>query len=102
MPVLAALLAAACLLAVPSAAREAPLPPFWVGFAEDLPKEIGTEATDAARGLGATALRVTTQWRTGLTALDPAETARLDRAVAAGSGLRLFLSVWHERRLGAA
>jgi hypothetical protein len=87
-------LAATCLLAVPSAARETSLPPFWVGFAEDLPKETGADATDAARGLGATALRVTTQWSSGRTELDPAETARLDRAVAAAPGLRLFLSVY--------
>lgn len=68
--------------------------PFLVGFAEDLPKEIGAQATDPARALGATAMRLTTQWSSAQTQLDPAEITRLDRAVAASSGLRLFLSVY--------
>ena len=40
--------------------------PFLVGFAEDMPKETGSQATDQARALGATAMRLTTQWSTGL------------------------------------
>ncbi len=68
--------------------------PFLVGFADDLPKEIGAHATDPARALGATAMRLTTQWSPSQTQLDPAEITRLDRAVAAASGLRLFLSVY--------
>lgn len=68
--------------------------PFAVGFAEDLPKEIGTQATDPARALRATAFRLTTQWRPGQTQLDAAEVTRLDRAAAATAGLRVFLSVY--------
>lgn len=89
----AATVAATCLLVLPAAAPEA-LAPFWVGFAEDLPKERGTEATDAARALGATALRLTTRWAPGQVELEPEEAARLDRAVAASAGLRLFLAVY--------
>ena len=39
-------------------------------------------------------MRVTTQWSPGRTTLDALETERLDRAVAAASGLRLFLSIY--------
>jgi hypothetical protein len=65
-----------------------------VGFADDLPKERGAEAVGAARRLGSTALRLTTRWAPGQTALDPGEAERLDRAVAASAGLRVFLSVY--------
>ena len=65
-----------------------------VGFADDLPKEIGVEATDPARSLGAGALRLTTQWSLGQTQPDAVEVSRLDRAVAAAAGLRVFLSVY--------
>ena len=75
--------------------------PFLVGFAEDLPKEIGTQATDPARALGATGIRLTTQWSPGQTQLDATEITRLDRAVAASSGLRLFLSVYGTAGLSA-
>ena len=68
--------------------------PFTVGFADDLPKEIGMQATNPARALGATALRLTTQWALGQTQLATAEASRLDRAVAASTGLRVFLSVY--------
>lgn len=90
------LLAACCavaLLAVQPAPTQSTTS-FVVGFAEDLPKEIGTQATDPARVLGATAFRLTTQWSAGQTQLDAAEVTRLDRAVAAAAGLRVFLSVY--------
>ena len=40
-------------------------PPLVVGFADDLPMEMGVQATDPARSLGASALRLTTKWRLG-------------------------------------
>ncbi|MGZ8687683.1 MAG: hypothetical protein ACXWZP_04580, partial [Gaiellaceae bacterium] len=91
------ILLAGCWLVASMAVQSAPTQsttPFTVGFAEDLPKEIGTQATDPARSLGATAFRLTTQWSPGQTQLDAAEVTRLDRAVAAAAGLRVFLSVY--------
>jgi hypothetical protein len=90
------LLAACCTVALLAVQRTPTqsATPFVVGFAEDLPKEIGTQATDPARSLGATAFRLTTQWAPGQTHPDTAELTRLDRAVAAAAGLRVFLSVY--------
>lgn len=91
---LAALVLAGSLATVPSAVSQKDPARFTVGFADDLPKELGATATDAARALGATSLRLTTRWSPGAVGLDSAEAARLDRALAAASGLRVFLSVY--------
>lgn len=91
------ILFACCLVVGLMAVQPAPTQstsPFTVGFADDLPKEIGMQATDPARSLGATAIRLTTQWSLGQTQLDAAEVTRLDRAVVAAAGLRVFLSVY--------
>ena len=69
--------------------------PFLVGFAEDLPKEIGTQATDPARALGATAMRLTTQWSLCADATRCKPRSRGSTALLLlSSGLRLFLSVY--------
>jgi len=86
-------LVASAAFAVQSAPTQSTTP-FTVGFAEDLPKEIGAQATDPARALGATAFRLTTQWSPGQTQLAAAEVTRLDRALGAAAGLRVFLSVF--------
>ena len=76
-------------------------PPLVVGFADDLPMEMGVQATDPARSLGASALRLTTKWRLGQSQLDAAEMTRFDRAVAAAAGMRVFLSVYGTAGSGA-
>jgi hypothetical protein len=61
------------------------------GFADDLAPN---NAPAVARDLGARALRLPVHWRAGQTALGPADAARLDRAVGALSGMRIFLAVY--------
>jgi fibronectin type 3 domain-containing protein len=68
--------------------------PFFFGFSEDLPKEIGAAAVAPAAGLGASAFRLTTLWTPGQTALAADEAAKLDRATAAASGQRIVLAVF--------
>ena len=66
----------------------------FVGFAEDLPKEIGATAVAPATDLGAGAFRITLMWSPGQTQLLDADAAKLDRATAATTGLRLILAVY--------
>jgi hypothetical protein len=75
--------------AAPATSGEA----FFVGFAEDLPKEIGSSAVTPAAELGGRAFRLTTLWSPGQP-LAAAERTRLTRAVAAASGQRLVLAVF--------
>ena len=65
---IAVVVALAALLAVPSA-RTAATPGFFVGLAEDLPREIGSAAVDPAAELGAKAFRITLMWSPGQTQL---------------------------------
>ena len=91
---------AAVLTALVATGTAAPTPgvPLLVGFAEDLPKEIGgSSAVAAADGLGGAAFRLTTLWSPGRTAPTPDESTKLQRAVAAAAGQRLVLSVYGER-----
>ena len=67
---------------------------FFVGFSEDLPKEIGAAAVTPAKALGASAFRLTLQWSPGQTALTAADATKLDRAVAAAAGTRTVLAVY--------
>ena len=92
---LAAVLAA-LLLVGSSSSRAAQGEPFFVGFSEDLPKEIGTDAVLPAAELGGTAFRLTTQWTLGRTSIPAAEAAKLSRAVAAAAGQRIVLAVYGE------
>ena len=68
--------------------------PFFVGFSEDLPKEIGASAVDPAAGLGGRAFRLTTLWTPERTVLTAAEKTKLDRATAAATGQRIVLAVF--------
>jgi len=68
--------------------------PFFVGFSEDLPKEIGAAAVAPAAGLGGSAFRLTTQWSPGQTAIAGEEAVKLDRAVAASGSQRIVLAVF--------
>ncbi len=69
--------------------------PFFFGFSEDLPKEIGAGAVEPAGELGGSAFRLTTLWAPGRTAIPADEATRLDRAVAAaGSSHRIVLAVY--------
>jgi hypothetical protein len=68
--------------------------PFFVGFSEDLPKEIGSSAVAPAAVLGGSAFRLTTLWSPGRAAPTAAERAKLDRAAAAAAGQRLVLAVF--------
>src|SRR4029453_18895742 len=92
---LAAVLAA-LLVAGGSSGSAAPGEPFFVGFSEDLPKEIGADAVVPAAELGGPAFRLTTQWTPGRTAIPAAEAAKLSRAVAAAAGQRIVLAVYGE------
>ncbi len=67
---------------------------FFVGFDDDLAKQVGTPATGPMRALGAGAVRVTLQWSPGETTLTQGDATGLDRAVAASSGLRVLLTVY--------
>jgi hypothetical protein len=90
---LAAVLAA-LLFAAGGTARAAPGEPFFVGFSEDLPKEIGASAFVEADALGAPTFRLTTQWAPGRTAIPADEAAKLSSAVAAAGARRLVLAVY--------
>jgi chitodextrinase len=91
---LAALLAT--VVAVQVASSSGPGGGFVYGFTEDLPKEIGSEATAPAQELGAKAFRVTLMWEPGQTALTDTDVARLDKATGAvaGAGMRYVLAVY--------
>ncbi|HEY3183864.1 MAG TPA: hypothetical protein VGJ77_13570, partial [Gaiellaceae bacterium] len=82
--------ALAALAAAPSAVSGGN-PGFFVGFSDDLPKEVGADAITPATELGASAFRFTLQWSPGQTALSATDAAKLDRAVAAASGSRVVL-----------
>ena len=84
-----ATLGAAC-----SAVRATAGDRFFVGFSDDLPKEIGSAAVAPAAALGARGFRLTTQWSPGQTAIASEEAAKLDRAVGAAAGQRLVLAVF--------
>jgi chitodextrinase len=88
------LVAAAAVLVATPVAPAAVSAPFFVGFSEDLPKEIGSAAVVPAAALGGSAFRLTTLWTPGQTALTAWETEKLDRAVAARAGQRYLLSVF--------
>jgi hypothetical protein len=93
-----AALAGACLTLAVTAGSAAPATsgePFFVGFAEDLPKAIGSNAVTPAADLGGRAFRLTTLWSPGQP-LAAAERTRLSRAVAGASGQRLVLAVFAE------
>ena len=75
-------------------AVSAPGEPLLVGFAEDLPKEIGGDAYAEADALGAPAFRLTTQWAPGQTNIAPDEAVKLSRAAGAATGRRLVLAVY--------
>ena len=92
---LAAVLAA-LLVAGGGSGRAASGEPFFVGFSEDLPKEIGAAAVAPAAELGGTAFRLTTQWTPGRTSIPTAEATKLSRAVGAAAGQRLVLAVYGE------
>jgi hypothetical protein len=89
-------LAGACLtLAVSGGASSATSgEPFFVGFSEDLPKDIGSGAVAPAAELGGSAFRLTTLWSPERTALTAAERTKLDRATAAAAGQRIVLAVF--------
>ena len=92
---LAAVLAA-LFVAGGGSARAAPGEPFFVGFSEDLPKEIGSAAVTPAAELGGSAFRLTTLWTPGRTVIPAAEATKLNRAVGAVAGQRIVLAVYAE------
>ena len=92
---LAAVLAA-LFVAGGGSARAAPGEPFFVGFSEDLPKEIGSAAVTPAAELGGAAFRLTTLWTPGRTVIPAAEATKLNRAVGAVAGQRIVLAVYGE------
>ena len=68
--------------------------PFFVGFSEDLPKEIGSLAVTDAVELGGKAFRLTTLWSPGQTTIPDGEIAKLNRATAAAGSQRIVLAVY--------
>jgi fibronectin type 3 domain-containing protein len=93
--VFAAAVAAAFVCGIP-AASPSDGSGFFVGFSEDLPKQVGSTAVTPARQLGAGAFRFTLQWSPGTTVLSSADAAALGKAVtaASGSGMRTVLAVY--------
>jgi len=89
-----ALLAALAALSVVPAARTASTGGFFVGFSEDLPKEIGANAVTPAADVGARSFRITLMWNPGQTQLTAADTTKLDRAIGATSAMRVVLAVY--------
>src|SRR5215218_9709833 len=90
---IAVIAAVAALFVVPSA-RTASTAGFFVGFTEDLPKEIGADAVQPAAELGASSFRMTLMWSPGQTQLTADDTTRLDRAIGAASVMRVVLAVY--------
>jgi hypothetical protein len=88
---LAAVLAVLCIV---PAARTASGPAFFVGFTEDLPKEVGAKAVRPAAGLGARALRLTLTWRPGEAQLSADDRVKLGRAIGAARAMRVVLAVY--------
>jgi fibronectin type 3 domain-containing protein len=86
--------AAAALLVVPAAQPAAEGTPFFFGFTEDIPKEIGSDAVAPAAALGAKAFRITLMWSPGQTQLTAEDAGKLDRAVNAAAGMRVVLAVY--------
>ena len=92
---LAALLGTLATLATAGAASSASDgEPFFVGFSEDLPKDLGSGAVAPAAALGGSAFRLTTLWSPERTTLTAAERTKLDRATAAATGQRIVLAVY--------
>jgi hypothetical protein len=89
--VLAAALAELCIV---PAARTASRPAFFVGFTEDLPKEIGGKAVRPAAGLGARSLRLTLMWSPGQAQLSADDKVKLGRAIGAARAMRIVLAVY--------
>ena len=67
---------------------------FFIGFSDDLPKQVGTDAITPATQLGASAFRFTLQWSPGTTQLSSTDATALDKAVGAAAGSRIVLSVY--------
>jgi len=88
------LAAALGVLCTVPAARTAPAHAFFVGFTEDLPKEIGGEAVRPATGLGARSLRLTLMWSPGQTRLRADDKMKLGRAIGAAPAMRIVLAVY--------
>lgn len=77
---------------------------FFVGFAEDAPKdEWGGLPFVYAQDLGASAFRITLMWSPGQTTVSDADAVRLDRAVggAGGVGMGIVLAVYADAALKA-
>ena len=82
------------LLVGAAAAKPASNAGFFVGFSEDIPRAIGTEATTPARDLGASAFRLTLQWASGQTRVADTEIASLRRGITAAAGMKVVLAVY--------
>jgi len=87
------LVAATALVVVPAAVPGGN-PGFFVGFSDDLPKQVGAAAVTPAAQLGAKAFRFTLQWSPGQTDLSSADAAVLSTAVSAASAMRVVLAVY--------
>jgi fibronectin type 3 domain-containing protein len=85
--------AAVALVSVTAVSSTGQTSPFFVGFVEDLPKQIGSDAVTPAASLGARGLALTLLWVPGQTQIGAADAAGLDRAVGAASGMRVVLVV---------
>jgi hypothetical protein len=67
---------------------------FFVGFSEDLPRAIGTEAVVPARDLGAGAFRFTLQWAPGQTRVAESDVVDFQDAIRDTNGLKVVLAVY--------
>jgi chitodextrinase len=91
---LVAFVAALATLAVVPAAVSGGDGGFFIGFSDDLPKQVGADAVTPATQLGASAFRFTLQWGPGATQLSSTDAAALDKAVGTAAGSRVVLAVY--------
>jgi RTX calcium-binding nonapeptide repeat (4 copies) len=91
-----AVLAGAALLLGSATARPAlEGPGFFVGFSDDMPRAIGTQAVTPARELGAGAFRFTLQWAPGQTRVADHDIADFQEAVRDTAGLKVVLAAYN-------
>src|SRR5215207_2269621 len=65
---------------------------FFVGFSEDLPRAIGTQAVTPARDLGAGAFRFTLQWAPGQTRVAESDVLDFQDAIRDTNGMKVVLA----------
>jgi RTX calcium-binding nonapeptide repeat (4 copies) len=89
------MLAATGLLLGAAAAQPAANSDFFVGFSDDMPRAIGSQAVTPARELGAGAFRFTLQWAPGQIRVSDTAIADFRDAVRDTAGMKVVLAVYN-------